>query len=139
MSFHSLQNLYNIKLTTAKIIIPDPQLFNPTYTSQSSLKKKKTSAKNLSKKNLLKLIATRKPRAKRERKTVILSISAKANFLITLLPPLPLREKPHAQRRGRGTRFDIETSCRASIGPSIFLSKDSVETSGSFLPPPVFP
>lgn len=41
-----------------------------------------------------------------------------------------------SKEEGRsGTRLSIPIE--ASIGPWIFLSKDSVETSGSFLPPPV--
>lgn len=44
-----------------------------------------------------------------------------------------------SKEEGRsGTRLSIsKPRAGASIGPWIFLSKDSVETSGSFLPPPV--
>lgn len=56
-------------------------------------------------------------------------ISAKANFLITLLHRKPRSKGERGEGRGRGNEVDI--------GPSIFLwKKGSVETSGSFLPPP---
>lgn len=74
-------------------------------------KKEKNSAKNLSKKSLKVNCNKKTVRTERDRKTVILSISAKANFLITLLlllhPPFTWKAQ---RRKGRETRFDIESS-----------------------------
>lgn len=87
------------------------------------------SSKKLVSKKSLKVNCNEKSVISKNRKTLDIR---KGQFFNN---PPSLYVKGSKEEGRSGTRLSKPIS--ASIGPWIFLSKDSVETSGSFLPPPV--